>query len=241
MLTHWMVRRGRNIFILWHAAYSFITHEDVLLLFHTLLLWSNNWGSRWMLVRDPCWIDSLIVLVMLACSRIRVLVEVHQYVLDLRLFWWIHYHHNRLRRRSTWGHRACVCLRLVMLWNEFVAAPEIGAWRSIVSIEGLWSRTCPSLFRWLLLSTHKTPTSKSSWAWSWGLSLRSSLLLLLLYLLLMVVDIVIWCKVSMSSVLVMLVCVSCINVVSTCRKLCVLIHKLLTKSKKLQIFLSLHV
>lgn len=153
----------------------FCVHHNVLLL---MLLWAHYRGSSRMLVWYSCWIDSMIILLIVLASRsgVSILIDVHKDVLYLCLVRRIHDHNYWLR----WAAKTCIrsiCIG-VLMWDKLVTSSIlIISWLS-ESLAG-WSSSC--LFIRLLLSTHETKaTIQSSGSARRCLSFWSSLLLLLL-------------------------------------------------------------
>ena len=180
---------------------------------------SYDWCCVRVLVGSLSRINPLIVMmVVLVRSWIRVLIEVHEYVLNLSLFLRIHNHHN------WWSRHTIVSVWTSWIIYELIASHVV--W-SVVSIEGLWCWSCPCfLLGLLLLITHEVNTTKTST--SRGLTLRCPLLLLWLLLCLLIMISVLG-EVSMSRVWLMLL-IPVIERSSGCN-FHMLLNKLLTQSK----------
>ena len=157
------------------------------------------------------------VVLLLACPRIGVLVKVHQDVLYLGLFGRIHHHYYR----RSWGSNAPIRRSSVATRYELATSSVVLLLcTSIVCVESLRSRPCPSFLIGLLLPTHEALTANSSTCRC--LPLGSPLLWLRL---------VARSEVGMSGKLMMLLVP--VMAWTAMLKLRVLIDELLTQSKQL--------
>lgn len=123
------------------------THFKVISLSNLLTFGTNQRCSinrRRVLVRNLCRVYSMIVLVMIG-TWVSVLVEIHQDILNLRLFWRVHHHHYGRPWLTAWVSGS-TWSRLV---TDELAAPEIVlcTTSTIVSVESLRGWACPGLFR----------------------------------------------------------------------------------------------
>jgi len=189
----------------------------------------NQRSSGRMLIWSSRRVNSLIILViMLTCSWVCVLIEVHENILYLSLLWWIHYHNNGLS--WSWSYQVrccCACYRLMI--NKLITTSSIvlccgrtSHTTSIMCIESVWGWACSSLLVSLLLVAHKITSSNT--ATCWGLPFRGSLLLMLLLILLVII---IW-KVCVSSILLLL-----LIPIITSKEFPMLIHELLANGQEL--------
>lgn len=219
MLWSWVVWRWCQYFGPYILTMPYICGNNNVLFCSMSTFVSYNWCCIRVLVGSLCGINPLIVMIMvLVSSWIRVLIEVHEYVLNLSLLLRIHNHNN------WWSRSAVVCVLTSWIINDFIASHIV--W-SVVSIERLWSWSGPCfLWGWLLLITHEVNTTETSTSRS--LSLRLSLLLLWLLLWLLIMISVLG-EVSMSRVWLMLLIIPVIEWSSSCN-FYMLLNELLTQS-----------
>ena len=195
-------------------------------------------------VWDSCRVHSVIILLVMTRPWIGVLVEVHEYVLNLCLLWGIHHHHNWL----PWCHLGTwllIAVEILATGSRVLLLMLSWACSSIVSVESLGSGPSSGLLCSLLLSrrtslivageepcSHWRSTCRS-------LSLRCSLMIAALH-------IIVWrrtvSKVSVVSCVLLLV--PRIPIVHSCILILLIIHLLLLlllSIEMLHILLSLDV
>ena len=179
VLPSWLRRRGHS-----HLEVS-IPNNMLLFCFRTCQRCTIC--RRGILVRNLGWIHSMIILVMIS-TRICILIEVHQDILNLSLFRRVHYHDNWWRWCTIdilWIRSA----RCRLMTYEFAACKIVLCISTaIMCIECLWGWASPCLLSALfcrassLVHKSRGPSSWSLPLWwpLWIANLMNGLLIIVL-------------------------------------------------------------